>query len=123
MILAANLETSMSKFKATQGQSSIPFNRVSRKLSDLRSHSFMHGSPTLSKCLKYSGVFNYDAGLMPYRRPVHTVVGKPIATTKQDNPANAEIERVQTLYIEELCRVWEEHRTIYGEGVNFRIIE
>jgi len=53
------------------------------------------------------GVFNYDVGLMPYRRPMNIVVGRPIRVAQNAKPDQQEIDRVHGLYIQELLRIWE----------------
>jgi 2-acylglycerol O-acyltransferase 2 len=53
------------------------------------------------------GVFNYDVGLMPYRRPLNIVVGKPITVAQSSKPAQEEIDRVHEQYITELERLWD----------------
>ncbi len=40
------------------------------------------------------GVFNYDVGLMPYRRPLNVVVGRPVRVTQNPKPEQEEIDRV-----------------------------
>ncbi|BFZ62851.1 diacylglycerol O-acyltransferase 1 [Saitoella coloradoensis] len=56
------------------------------------------------------GVFNYDFGFMPYRRPIHTVVGRPIHVEKNENPTEEELKKIQAMYVRELERVWEVNR-------------
>jgi 2-acylglycerol O-acyltransferase 2 len=53
------------------------------------------------------GVFNYDVGLMPYRRPVNIVVGRPVRVMKNERPEQADIDRVHEEYVKELERIWE----------------
>lgn len=53
------------------------------------------------------GVFNYDVGLMPYRRPLNVVVGKPIQVVQEDRPSQESIDRVHEEYVTELERMWE----------------
>ncbi|CAE6455938.1 unnamed protein product [Rhizoctonia solani] len=50
------------------------------------------------------GLLNYNFGLMPYRRPIVCVVGRPIHVTKTADPSRAQVEATQKLYIEELMR-------------------
>jgi 2-acylglycerol O-acyltransferase 2 len=53
------------------------------------------------------GIFNYDVGLMPYRKPINIVVGKPITVVRNEKPSQEEIDRVHELYVKELERVWD----------------
>ncbi|KAA8576704.1 hypothetical protein EYC84_006779 [Monilinia fructicola] len=55
----------------------------------------------------YSGVFNYDVGLMPYRRPLNIVVGRPIKVVQSKAPEQKEIDRVHEEYVTELERLWD----------------
>jgi 2-acylglycerol O-acyltransferase 2 len=52
------------------------------------------------------GVFNYDVGLMPYRRPMNIVVGRPVRVAQNPRPEQEEIDRIHEQYIQELERVW-----------------
>lgn len=65
------------------------------------------------------GVFNYDVGLMPYRRPVNVVVGKPIRVVQQGSAGGkvdeAYIDQIHAEYVTELERIWEEYRTIFAK--------
>lgn len=56
------------------------------------------------------GVLNYDIGLMPYRRPLNIVVGKPISVDRSATPDQAEIDRVHGLYVAELQKLWEAYK-------------
>ena len=53
------------------------------------------------------GVFNYDVGLMPYRRPLNIVVGRPVKVTQNPKPEQDEIDRVHEEYVQELERIWD----------------
>jgi 2-acylglycerol O-acyltransferase 2 len=52
------------------------------------------------------GVFNYDVGLMPYRRPLNIVVGKPIKVTQSPKPEQEEIDQLHEQYVRELESIW-----------------
>ena len=52
------------------------------------------------------GVFNYDIGLMPYRRPLNIVVGRPIKVTQSVIPQEEEIDRLHEQYVQELESLW-----------------
>ncbi|KAI9745450.1 MAG: diacylglycerol O-acyltransferase 1 [Claussenomyces sp. TS43310] len=53
------------------------------------------------------GVFNYDVGLMPYRRPLNIVVGRPIPVVQQAKPEQKELDRLHAAYMAELQRLWD----------------
>ncbi|ROW11575.1 hypothetical protein VMCG_01275 [Cytospora schulzeri] len=56
------------------------------------------------------GIFNYDVGLMPYRRPLNIVVGKPVKVVQAENPDNSEVDRLHALYTEELQKIWDRYK-------------
>ena len=53
------------------------------------------------------GVFNYDVGLMPYRRPINIVVGRPVRVAQNSRPGQEEIDRIHEEYIRELENIWD----------------
>jgi 2-acylglycerol O-acyltransferase 2 len=55
------------------------------------------------------GVFNYDVGIMPYRRPMNIVVGRPIKVKQQaTGPPDAKyVSELQAEYIRELQSIWD----------------
>ena len=53
------------------------------------------------------GVFNYDVGLLPYRRPLNIVVGHPVKVAQNSKPEQEEIDRVHEQYVQELERLWD----------------
>ncbi|KAG9302851.1 hypothetical protein G9A89_009628 [Geosiphon pyriformis] len=62
------------------------------------------------------GVFNYDVGLLPHRRPIVTVVGKPIEVQQNDNPTEEYILEVQQKYINELFDIWNTYKDVYAKN-------
>nr|XP_033780687.1 2-acylglycerol O-acyltransferase 2-like [Geotrypetes seraphini] len=60
------------------------------------------------------GVFQYSFGLLPFRRPIHTVVGEPIPVPKNLNPSIEEIEALHKTYLQKLIRLFETHKIQYG---------
>ena len=54
------------------------------------------------------GVFNYDVGLMPYRRPLNVVVGRPVKVMQFAKPDEAYVDEIHGLYVQELERIWED---------------
>ncbi|KAK9242541.1 diacylglycerol acyltransferase-domain-containing protein [Lipomyces tetrasporus] len=59
------------------------------------------------------GIFNYDFGLMPYRRQMTLVVGNPIAVPYVAQPTEAEIEVYHKKYVDELNRLWDTYKDDY----------
>jgi 2-acylglycerol O-acyltransferase 2 len=53
------------------------------------------------------GVFNYDVGIMPYRRPMNIVVGRPIRVEQQTVPEENYVNEIHAQYIKELRLIWE----------------
>ncbi|PGH18759.1 hypothetical protein AJ79_00172 [Helicocarpus griseus UAMH5409] len=63
------------------------------------------------------GVFNYDVGLMPYRRPLNIVVGRPIPVVQQHDRSKIEdayVDELHARYVGELRRLWEEYRGLFA---------
>ncbi|XP_059401062.1 2-acylglycerol O-acyltransferase 2-A-like isoform X2 [Carassius carassius] len=60
------------------------------------------------------GVFQYSFGLMPYRKPINTVVGRPIPVEKNRKPTPEELDVFHQRYMDELTRLFEEHKGNYG---------
>ncbi|KAI0525845.1 diacylglycerol acyltransferase-domain-containing protein [Xylaria bambusicola] len=56
------------------------------------------------------GVFNYDVGLMPYRRPLNIVVGAPIKVKKSATVNLEEINKLHSLYVAELEKLWHRYK-------------
>lgn len=81
-----------------------------------RDHNLVHKAQLVFKKLMgftvplfhARGVFNYDVGFMPYRRPINIVVGKPIMVQKQANPDPAYVEEIHSKYVQELLGIWDE---------------
>ena len=54
------------------------------------------------------GVFNYDYGLLPYRRPLNIVTGRPIKVQQASKPDDGYVDEIHGLYVRELERIWNE---------------
>ncbi|KIX06937.1 uncharacterized protein Z518_04913 [Rhinocladiella mackenziei CBS 650.93] len=65
------------------------------------------------------GIFNYDVGLMPYRRAVNIVVGRPIRVVQQGSKDNkvdeAYLDQVHTEYVAELVRLWDGYKNTFAK--------
>lgn len=64
------------------------------------------------------GIFNYDVGLMPYRRPLNIVAGRPIPVIQQENRDKVDdryIDELHAKYVQELVRLWEQWRDVFAK--------
>ncbi|XP_068400449.1 2-acylglycerol O-acyltransferase 1 isoform X2 [Eschrichtius robustus] len=68
------------------------------------------------------GIFQYNFGLMPYRKPIHTVVGRPIPVHQTLHPTPEQVEELHQTYMEELRKLFEEHKGKYGIPENETLI-
>ena len=62
------------------------------------------------------GVFNYDMGFIPYRRPLNIVVGRPIHVSRPPEAQNdaAFVDELHTLYTNELTRLWDKWKDVFA---------
>ncbi|KAJ9596075.1 hypothetical protein L9F63_012743, partial [Diploptera punctata] len=56
---------------------------------------------------------NYSFGIVPMRKPVFTVVGKPIPVEKVPEPTKAQIDEVHKKFTEELKELFESKKYEY----------
>lgn len=66
---------------------------------------FMHGR----------GIFNYDVGLMPYRRPMDIVVGAPIKVEQSMATDQEYVDQLHDLYVEELEKLWDRYKDDFAK--------
>ncbi|CAF0710190.1 unnamed protein product [Brachionus calyciflorus] len=67
------------------------------------------------------GIFNYNFGIMPYRVPMVTIVGKPIEVEKTENPTEDQINELQKKYIDDLVNLFETNKDKYLTNKNTNI--
>lgn len=67
------------------------------------------------------GVFNYTIGMMPFRVPLYTVVGKPIDIEKIEKPTREQIEAVHSVYKQELVKLFDEYKQKYSQNPNVQL--
>lgn len=72
------------------------------------------------------GVFNYDAGFMPYRRPLNIMFGKPIPVVQQQEGeaiSKAYIDELHAKYTQELKELFERGKEMFDVKANLEIID
>ncbi|KAF2156860.1 DAGAT-domain-containing protein [Myriangium duriaei CBS 260.36] len=87
-------------------------------------HPWIHkGQMFLKKVLGFTvplfharGIFNYDVGLLPYRRPVNIVVGRPINVEQQKSPDPAYVDMIHQRYTDELLGIFDEWKDQFAKG-------
>ncbi|XP_023320700.1 2-acylglycerol O-acyltransferase 1 [Eurytemora carolleeae] len=67
------------------------------------------------------GVFQYAYGIVPFRKPITLVVGKPILVQRVQNPSNEDIESLHSRYVSELTKLYSEYNPVYGD-VNVELV-
>ncbi|KAF2793859.1 DAGAT-domain-containing protein [Melanomma pulvis-pyrius CBS 109.77] len=89
---------------------------------DAHSHPYVHKLQMLVKKLMgftvplfhARGIFNYDVGMMPYRRPLNIVVGRPIQILQNQDPSKDYVDEVHDQYVTELVRLWDDHKDTFA---------
>ncbi|KAK5122397.1 hypothetical protein LTR85_003981 [Meristemomyces frigidus] len=89
---------------------------------DASAHPYVHQAQLLVKkfmgftvpLFHARGVFNYDVGMMPYRRPINIVVGKPIMIQQAKQPDPAYVDEIHERYVRELVRIWDEWKDTFA---------
>jgi len=61
------------------------------------------------------GLFTYNVGILPFRHPIVSVVGRPVHVEQNPNPSKQEVEEVQKRYIEELYSIWDTFKDEYAK--------
>jgi len=90
---------------------------------DANSHPYLHKFQLMVKKIMgftvplfhARGVFNYDVGMMPYRRPLNIVVGRPIRVVQEEHPGKEHVDRVHEEYIKELMRLWDDWKDTFAK--------
>jgi len=67
------------------------------------------------------GMFNYDFGFLPFRAPIHSIVGAPIPVPHIPEPSVDDINRYHALYIAGLRQLFNDHKDTYMPGKELTI--
>ncbi|XP_017078598.1 2-acylglycerol O-acyltransferase 2-A isoform X2 [Drosophila eugracilis] len=62
---------------------------------------------------KGRGIFNYNYGIVPYRRRIVQVVGSPIDVVKSDNPDADYVDKIHGQVMEALEKMFEQYKEEY----------
>ncbi|MBZ3888140.1 Acyl-CoA wax alcohol acyltransferase 1, partial [Sciurus carolinensis] len=66
-------------------------------------------------CVFYGQGFRQGSlGLLPYSRPIVTVVGEPLPLPQIENPSQEMVDKYHALYMDALHKLFDQHKTRYG---------
>ncbi|XP_014018432.1 diacylglycerol O-acyltransferase 2 isoform X1 [Salmo salar] len=61
------------------------------------------------------GLFSPDTwGLVPFSKPINSVVGKPMEMPKISSPSQEEVNHYHTMYVSSLTQLFDKHKTHFG---------
>ncbi|NWV12759.1 DGAT2 acyltransferase, partial [Ptilonorhynchus violaceus] len=61
------------------------------------------------------GLFSSNTwGLLPYSKPITTVVGEPITIPKIDNPSQKEVDFYHSIYVDSLIKLFDKYKSKFG---------
>lgn len=63
-----------------------------------------------------------SVGMIPHGHPITSVVGAPIHVKKNEAPSNEEIDKVHAQFVEEITKLFEEHKDKYLTFENAKLI-
>lgn len=101
-------------YEQVQGETDSKFYRFQEML---RKHIGM--APVI---IRGRGMFQYTFGLLPHRKPVTVVVGKPIDVQAVPNPTSEQIEELHARFCVALRALYEEHKHKYNGGVDIPLV-
>uniref|UniRef100_A0A670KLI6 Acyltransferase n=1 Tax=Podarcis muralis TaxID=64176 RepID=A0A670KLI6_PODMU len=69
-----------------------------------------------SPCFFYGRGFSSARswGLLPFPRPVTTVIGEPLVVPRMENPTCEMVDRYHAMYIDSLRKLFDDHKATYG---------
>ncbi|CAD6193730.1 unnamed protein product [Caenorhabditis auriculariae] len=68
------------------------------------------------------GVFNYNVGMLPFRKPINTVLGAPIRVEKCENPTMEQIDELHATYVTRLRELFDEYKGKFGVSASTQLV-
>ncbi|CAI4225195.1 unnamed protein product [Auanema sp. JU1783] len=68
------------------------------------------------------GVFNYTFGLLPYRKPINTVLGAPIPVDQVENPTPEQVNELHAEYVKALQNLFDAKKTEFGVSPQAQLV-
>ena len=60
------------------------------------------------------GIFQYSIGMLPFRRPIVTVIGAPIRVPRMEKPTHEQVDQLHAEYCRRLSELFDAHKTKFG---------
>ena len=68
-------------------------------------------------------LYVFRFGLLPYRKPIHVVIGGSIKVDTILSPTNEDIDSLHAKYVDELKKLYEKYNPVYGNKSVKLVIE
>ncbi|CAD5220369.1 unnamed protein product [Bursaphelenchus xylophilus] len=68
------------------------------------------------------GIIYRSFGILPFRRPIKTVVGAPIHVDRVENPTREQVDELHQKYVDELVKLFNQHKFDCGLTENDQIV-
>ncbi|XP_068241795.1 2-acylglycerol O-acyltransferase 1-like [Palaemon carinicauda] len=67
------------------------------------------------------GIFQYSFGIVPFRKPIYTVVGSPIDVPQVKNPTSEQIVELHAKYVRAVVDLYNKYKDKYSEHPELKI--
>ncbi|KAF2880662.1 hypothetical protein ILUMI_25501 [Ignelater luminosus] len=68
------------------------------------------------------GFFQYSFGLLPHRKPINVIVGKPIDVERVENPSQEQIDALHAAFIKQLIKLFDKNKHKYLEDAETNLV-
>ncbi|RWR99809.1 hypothetical protein B4U79_04151, partial [Dinothrombium tinctorium] len=68
------------------------------------------------------GILGCKYGILPYRKPINTIVGKPIDVERVENPTDEDVDKLHEVYVKALTDLFYAFREKYAENPKMEIV-
>ncbi|KHJ45052.1 diacylglycerol acyltransferase [Trichuris suis] len=68
------------------------------------------------------GLFNYSYGVLPHRRPIYCVLGRPIYVKQSDEPDQDQIDNLHKQYVEQIKELFDKYKNQYASTEDCQLV-
>ena len=69
------------------------------------------------------GFLQNSFGFLPHKSPMYVVVGEPIVVEKKPEPSQRDIDKLHSLYVKKIRKLYQKYNPIYGNKSMKLVIE